>query len=186
LIYDPRFVIHDVCSSNVSGVSCGVQQVGVGVFALVAKVPASYIDLPWELQCSYSLIINLQKTNMKIRNNLQNYLAAGSALLHTVSAANCNLKPSYAAPVVSNGWQAQLVANDLTSPRGMIFDSSGNLLVVQQGAGIVHLVFDDGGSTCLDVSKKTYLVNSTSVSGGRALKVYLLIRIAEPWNCTLC
>jgi hypothetical protein len=102
---------------------------------------------------------------MKIRNNLQVYLAASSALLRTAGAANCNLKPSYAAPVVSNGWQAQLVANGLTNPRGVLFDSCGNLLVVQQGDSIVHLAFDDGGSTCLDVSKKTYLINSTAVSG---------------------
>jgi glucose/arabinose dehydrogenase len=104
---------------------------------------------------------------MKLRNNLQIYLAAGSALLYGGQAATCNLKPSYSAPVVSDGWQAQLVANGLSSPRGVLFDSSGNLLVVQQGAGIVHLQFDDGGSTCLDVSKKTYLINSTGVSHAR-------------------
>ena len=46
----------------------------------------------------------------------------------------------------------------------MLFDGSGNLLVVQQGAGIVHLEFNDDGMMCLDVAKKTYLVNSTDVS----------------------
>jgi hypothetical protein len=45
-----------------------------------------------------------------------------------------------------------------------LFDGSGNLLVVQQGAGIVHLEFNDDGMMCLDVAKKTYLVNSTAVS----------------------
>ena len=102
---------------------------------------------------------------MKLRNNLQIYLGLGTALLEGAQAATCNLKPSYSTPVVSNGWQAQLVANGLRSPRGIIFDSEGHLLVVQQGGGIVHLEFDDGGSTCLDVSKKTYLINSTLVSG---------------------
>jgi hypothetical protein len=124
---------------------------------------------------------------MKMRSNFKIYLAAGSALFDAASAANCNLKPSYAAPVVYNGWQAQLVANGLTAPRGVLFDSSGNLLVVQQGAGIVHLEFDDGGSTCLDVSKKTYLINSTSVSGGEVSRGCLLrLRLAKSWNCALC
>lgn len=104
---------------------------------------------------------------MKLRNNIQVYLAAGSALLQGAEAATCNLKPSYAAPVVSNGWQAQLVVNGLSSPRGILLDSSGNLLVVQQGAGIVHLEFNDGGSTCLEVSKKIFLVNSTSASNSQ-------------------
>jgi hypothetical protein len=124
---------------------------------------------------------------MKVGNNFQIYLAAGSALVQTARAASCNLKPSYAAPVVSNGWQAQLVATGLSSPRGIIFDSSGNLLVVQQGAGIIHLEFDDGGSTCLDVSKKTYLINSTSVSGKEASYACLLkSQLAKSWNCSLC
>jgi archaellum component FlaF (FlaF/FlaG flagellin family) len=45
-----------------------------------------------------------------------------------------------------------------------LFDSNGGLLVVQQGAGIVHLEFTDSGSTCLEVAKKNYLINSTAVS----------------------
>lgn len=102
---------------------------------------------------------------MKVRNSFQICLAAGSALLQAAQAASCNLKPSYSTPIVSNGWQAQLVANGLKSPRGILFDSKGNLLVVQQGVGIVHLEFDDGGSTCLDVSKKTTLISSSLVGG---------------------
>ncbi len=94
---------------------------------------------------------------------LQVSFAVAIANFRTSLAAICNLKPSYPAPVLTDGWQAQLVAEGLESPRSVLFDSSGNLLVVQQGAGIVHLQFDDGGSTCLDVSRTTYLVNSTSV-----------------------
>jgi glucose/arabinose dehydrogenase len=124
---------------------------------------------------------------MKVRNNFQIYLAVVSALLRAARAVTCTLKPSYAAPVVSNGWQAQLVASGLSSPRGVLFDSSGNLLVVQQGAGIVHLQFDDGGSTCLAVSKKTHLINSTSVSDTNSSQRRLLISsLAKSWNCALC
>ncbi|KAE9377177.1 glucose sorbosone dehydrogenase [Stipitochalara longipes BDJ] len=105
---------------------------------------------------------------MKLRNNFQIYLAAGIALTQVAQAATCNLKPSYSTPVVSNGWQAHLVATGLRTPRGILFDSKGNLLVVQSGLGIIHLEFDDGGSTCLDVSKKTYLINSTLLNHGIA------------------
>jgi hypothetical protein len=125
---------------------------------------------------------------MELRNNFQIYLATVSTLLLLgAQAASCNLKPSYSTPIVSNGWQAKLVANRLQSPRGILFDSKGNLLVVQQGVGIVHLAFDDGGSTCLDVSKKTNLITSSSVSGTKASEELLLIsHQVKSWNCTLC
>jgi hypothetical protein len=55
------------------------------------------------------------------------------------------------------------VAQGLTKPRGIIFDTAGNLLVVQQGAGIVHLAFNDGGTTCLEVAKNMTLIDSPSV-----------------------
>ncbi len=144
-----------------------------------------YVNISFKVLLSSSS--SSSSSDMKVPKNFHIYLSAGSALLHTTQAATCNLKPSYAAPVVSNGWQAQLVATGLFSPRGIIFDSSGNLLVVQQGAGIIHLEFDDGGSTCLDVSKKTYLINSTSVSGKEFLYARVLKRLlAKSWNCSLC
>jgi glucose/arabinose dehydrogenase len=99
---------------------------------------------------------------MMLRNRLQLfYLLFQTSLAATPT---CTLKPAYSAPVLSNGWQAQLIVQNLTSPRSVLFDGSGNLLVVQQGAGIVHLEFNDDGMMCLDVAKKTYLVNSTDVS----------------------
>jgi glucose/arabinose dehydrogenase len=82
------------------------------------------------------------------------------------AAAACSpaLKSSYPTPIVSDGWQAQLIVQGLSKPRSILFDSNGGLLVVQQGAGIVHLEFTDSGSACLEVAKKTYLINSTAVS----------------------
>ncbi|TVY33621.1 L-sorbosone dehydrogenase [Lachnellula subtilissima] len=102
---------------------------------------------------------------MQISTRTQTPILFLAVLLPAVSASTeyCSLKPSYPAPVVSNGWSAQLVAQNLTKPRGIIFDSAGNLLVVQQGAGIVHLELIDGGSTCLEVAKKTTLIDSPLV-----------------------
>jgi hypothetical protein len=80
-----------------------------------------------------------------------------------------------------------LVAQGLNSPRSILFDSNGGLLVVQQGYGVVHLAFTDNGGTCLEVAKKTYLINSTAVSLPliRCAEVGLLICIVESWYCPL-
>jgi hypothetical protein len=91
-------------------------------------------------------------------------LTLWATLAQTIYAACPNLKASYAAPTVSDGWQATLVANDLKAPRGILIDSNGGLVVIDKGVGIVHYEFTDGGSGCLGVAKKTSLVNSTSVS----------------------
>ncbi|KAH8808606.1 hypothetical protein F5884DRAFT_377928 [Xylogone sp. PMI_703] len=102
-------------------------------------------------------------------------LALGLGAVASVSAAaaadsKCpTLSSSYPAPVASQGWQYQLVAANLTKPRGIVFDNNGGLLVVQQGAGIVHLQLADGGSTCVGLAKKTFLVNSTNLNHGIAI-----------------
>lgn len=73
------------------------------------------------------------------------------------------LTPSYPAPVVGSGYIAQLVATKLEKPRGLLVDSKGALLVVQQGSGIVHIAFSDNGGTCLVVKKTTNLIDDSNV-----------------------
>lgn len=96
------------------------------------------------------------------------YSALLASLAHvlTASAQDCPgaLTPSYAQPVFAAGWQGNLIAGGLTRPRGLQLDSLGNLLVVEQGVGIVHLQFTDGGGTCLSLAKQTTLVTDNSVS----------------------
>lgn len=54
----------------------------------------------------------------------------------------------------ASGWKAVKVAGDLTQPRGVTFDTAGNLLVVENGLGITgHTIGSDG---CL-TSGKTIL-----------------------------
>ncbi|OBT88223.1 hypothetical protein VE02_02809 [Pseudogymnoascus sp. 03VT05] len=96
------------------------------------------------------------------------YTALLASLAHilTVSAQDtCSgaLTPSYAQPVFADGWTGSLIAKGLTRPRGMQLDSKGNLLVVQQGVGIVHLQFTDGGGTCLTLAKQTTLITDSVV-----------------------
>ncbi|KAL1845363.1 hypothetical protein VTK73DRAFT_624 [Phialemonium thermophilum] len=76
------------------------------------------------------------------------------------------LVPSYQAPVVAGGYVAQLIATGLKRPRGILIDSNGALLVVQQGSGIVHLKLSDHGGTCVSVQKSTTLVNDSSLNHG--------------------
>ena len=100
---------------------------------------------------------------MKIPRFHEVIFAIWAVLVQTPRADCPTLNAAYPAPVLADGWDAQLIAQNLTLPRSILFDSNGGLLVVQQGAGVVHLDFTDGGGRCLDVSKKTYLINSTSV-----------------------
>lgn len=96
----------------------------------------------------------------------QVYMPFLLAVVKRATAASCatTLTASYPAPIVSDGWTAQLIVQNLNQPRSILFDSNGGLLIVQAGAGIVHLELTDHGTTCLEVSKKTFLINSTAVS----------------------
>ncbi|CAN9265928.1 unnamed protein product [Alternaria alternata] len=65
----------------------------------------------------------------------------------------------------AKGWKATKVAGDLTQPRGLIFDTLGNLLVVQNGLGITaHSVTPNG---CLTSSKT--LIPQRNLNHGIAL-----------------
>lgn len=72
------------------------------------------------------------------------------------------LQPTYPAPVLSQGWTAQLIANGVRSARGLVFDSSGALLVAQANTGITRITFTESGN-CLSVASKTTLATKTDV-----------------------
>ncbi|KAI9148279.1 putative glycine dehydrogenase (decarboxylating) [Paramyrothecium foliicola] len=80
-----------------------------------------------------------------------------------------NLETSYPAPVTADGWSHRLVASGLSSPRSILFDSEGGLIVVEQGTGIVHLALEDQGRTCLRVSRQTTLIEDEGLNHGLAL-----------------
>lgn len=56
------------------------------------------------------------------------------------------------------------MASGLYKPRGIIFDTSGNLLVVQQGGGITGLRLSDGGGACVSVAANATVVENANVS----------------------
>ncbi|KAI0133576.1 hypothetical protein BJ170DRAFT_166634 [Xylariales sp. AK1849] len=98
--------------------------------------------------------------------------AVGAALLQAAGAdaqdGNCTsvLKPSYSTPVVGSGWVAQLVVTGLSKPRGIVQDSSGHLLVVEQGVGIQRLTFNDNGGTCLEVGDSSSVLKNSNLTHG--------------------
>jgi glucose/arabinose dehydrogenase len=102
-----------------------------------------------------------------MRNTLaKSALAAGfyAAAVTAQNACSNILVPSNPAPVVANGWQAQLVAGGLTKPRSIAFDSTGALLVVESGKGISRHRFTDNGGTCLSSNHSHMLIEMSEVS----------------------
>jgi hypothetical protein len=73
------------------------------------------------------------------------------------------ITPSYPAPSVAPGFAARIVASGLTLPRGIIFDTAGNLLVIEQGRGVTAYTLDNAGGGCLSVKSTTVVVQDSSV-----------------------
>lgn len=71
----------------------------------------------------------------------------------------------YEPTVVANGFATYVLANKLTSPRGLVFDKEGNLLVLEQVKGVSALKLKEENG-CLSVESKTAVVNDLSVSSG--------------------
>lgn len=88
-----------------------------------------------------------------------------SSLTSTASNCSTSLTPKNGVkPSVASGYQVALIATGLTKPRSISFDSAGNLLVLQQGAGIANIVFQDGGGTCLSVKSSRNVIKDKNVS----------------------
>lgn len=74
------------------------------------------------------------------------------------------LKPSYSAPSVASSYAAAPIATGLLKPRGILFDTSGRILVVEQNRGIVALTLKDEGGMCLSVKENKTVIANKGVS----------------------
>lgn len=104
------------------------------------------------------------KTNGVAKAAFAAGLLSTGALAQTTACSSV-LTPAYSPlPAVASGWQAQLVASGLKKPRSIQFDSTGALLIVDSGAGVLRYTFTDNGGTCLQLDKQQLLINQTNVS----------------------
>jgi pyrroloquinoline-quinone-dependent sugar dehydrogenase TrAA12-like protein len=91
--------------------------------------------------------------------------AAGWCAVGVQAQTKCSsvLVPTYTPPAVAAGWTAQLVVNNVTTPRSLSFDSEGNLLVVERTKGVSRITFKDNGGTCLEVSRHDLIIDNPKV-----------------------
>ena len=83
-----------------------------------------------------------------------------------VAQSSClsTLTPTNSAQLaVASGFQMNLVATGLKSPRGIQFDTHGNLLVVERGTGISWLSLADNGGVCISVRDRGTVISDRSV-----------------------
>lgn len=68
-----------------------------------------------------------------------------------------------ATPVMASGYTANVVINGLKGPRDMLFDTLGNILVIEQnGGGIKQIkLTDNGGLDVCASSSKTLVADAT-------------------------
>jgi len=112
------------------------------------------------LSCSMPL-----STTVALVATMATFMAPALGASLSASSCSVNLTPTNSiAPTVASGYRMALVATGLTKPRSIKFDSKGNLLVVQQGAGITNLAFKDDGGVCLSVDKMQAVVEIDAVS----------------------
>lgn len=80
---------------------------------------------------------------------------------------NCNLNSQTQAKFAP-GYGAKLIMNGLKTPRHMLFDTLGNLLIVEQSGGGVRQVklTESNGLPCVASSKQ--IIADSSVSGPQA------------------
>jgi glucose/arabinose dehydrogenase len=91
-------------------------------------------------------------------------LAAVAAVLIPQVAAQCSGVSGRYTPKLASGVKHSVLATGLRGPRGIAFDTEGNLLVAeQQGGNLLRIVLKESGdSVCVESSKS--LVSGGTVS----------------------
>lgn len=77
----------------------------------------------------------------------------------------CSVITPAATPVFASGYSGRVVVNRLKSPRGIMFDTKDNLLIVEQGGGgIRRITFTDNGGTDICIKSSTQIIKDNTVS----------------------
>lgn len=94
--------------------------------------------------------------------------ASTKAQNSTTASGSCpsGVTGNYSIPSAASGYSVRLIATGLTSPRGINFDSAGNLLVVEEGVGVTALSLSDDGGSCVSVSSQDTVVSDETLNHG--------------------
>ncbi|KIW20731.1 hypothetical protein PV08_01309 [Exophiala spinifera] len=83
------------------------------------------------------------------------------------SSSTCGPAPSgVIKPSVASGFHVQVVATGLSKPRGLLLDNAGNLLVVEQGRGVVSAHTLNENSGCMSVRSSVDLTSRLDLNHG--------------------
>jgi hypothetical protein len=98
-------------------------------------------------------------------SHLKRVVIATLAAVSTAQAAcPAGLSPKNGNPVVAPGFQARLIANGLSKPRGLVVDSAGHLLAVTNGVGITSFTLKEDAAGCVTVASKDVIATQPGVS----------------------
>ncbi|KAF2254542.1 glucose sorbosone dehydrogenase [Trematosphaeria pertusa] len=98
---------------------------------------------------------------------LHHFVFALATLSSSTLAQTCaTINPAYA-PTWGSGFSGRVVMNGLRTPRGLIFDSLNNLLVVESGgAGVRYIKLTDNGGTDVCVASSKQLIPERGLNHG--------------------
>jgi glucose/arabinose dehydrogenase len=93
------------------------------------------------------------------------YVISALFLVFVKAQTNCSSSlQSATSPVATTGFAWDIIATNVSSARGIIFDSQGRLLVVKQGMGIVALTLSN--DSCAVLTKTTTVLQNSSLNHG--------------------
>lgn len=98
---------------------------------------------------------------------LQYLVIALATLVSKAVGQSCATINPANAPTFGSGFSGRVVMNGLKSPRGIVFDTEGNLLIVESGgSGVRHVKLTDNGGTNVCVASSKQLISESRVSDG--------------------
>lgn len=91
-------------------------------------------------------------------------LASIAAILPHAAAHCQDAQPRNGNPTMASGYQSKVLVSGLRSPRHMVLDTDGNLLVAEQeGGGILRIVLEDNGGLDVCVGSSERLISNDQV-----------------------
>ena len=103
---------------------------------------------------------------MALRRLTSLFAIAYTASAQSTAPSPCSstIAPQNAAPSVAPGFRVDVVANNLTRPRSIRFDSEGALLVVEQSRGVRRIRLTGDGSCVKQYGDVQNVIDNTNVS----------------------